>query len=232
MQVAERDVVRARREVRSFDAVLEDRVGIAFAAAELAAAHEPVQREEVHGVGPERVAQGGDEPPHAFGVETRRGGRVEFEELLGAHRESLRHERHEHEHDRRAVTGGEFDDAAVLRTGRVAEHGDAGRGEQRGPRVERGLVVVVAGDRDDLGARRAQREQRIPDHPLGVGERCRRLEQVAGDEHEVDGLGRRDARDLREHGPVLVEAGFAAQRLADVPVGGVQNLHDSPGRPA
>ena len=57
-------------------------------------------------------------------------------------------------------------------------------------RVERVLVVVVAADHDDARAGRAQREQRVPDDPLRFGRRRGGLEQVAGDEHEVDRLRR------------------------------------------
>ena len=58
-----------------------------------------------------------------------------------------------------------------------------------------------------------------------------RFEEVAGDEHEVDGFRGGDAGDLREHRAVLVQPGSAAQRLADVPVRGVEDPH-VPGRPA
>ena len=90
---------------------------------------------------------------------------------------------------------------------------------------------MVAADGDDARAGGAQREQRLPHDLLRFRRRRGRFEEVAGDEHEVDGFGGGDARDLREHRAVLVQAGSAAQRLADVPVRGVEDPH-VPGRPA
>ena len=87
---------------------------------------------------------------------------------------------------------------------------------------------MVAADAHDSGAGGAQREQRVPHDALRVGERRGRLEQVAGDEHDVDGFAACDLDDLGEHRAVLVETRVAAQRLADVPVGGVQDPHDGP----
>ena len=60
---------------------------------------------------------------------------------------------------------------------------------------------------------------------LRVGARSRRLVDVAGDDDHVDGLLTRDPGDLGEHLRVLVEARLALQPLADVPVGGVEQLH-------
>ena len=173
-----------------------------------------------------------DQQPHALGVEAGGLRGVELEHLLGADREALRHERQQHDGRPLACGRREIDDAAQLRARGVAEQRDAGRVEHGRPRVERVLVVVVAADRDDARAGRPQREQRVPDDALRVGRRRGRLEEVAGDEHQVDAFLGRDARDLGEHGAVLVEAGRAAQRLADVPVGGVEDLHCTPGSPA
>ena len=64
---------------------------------------------------------------------------------------------------------------------------------------------MIAADRDDARARLAQVQQPIPHDALRVGQRRRRLEQVARDEHEIDALGGRHIRDLGEDGAVLLE---------------------------
>ena len=71
--------------------------------------------------------------------------------------------------------------------------------------------------------------KRLQHERLGVGIRRRGLVEVAGDEHEVGRLGVGDPDDVGQHGPVLGEAGLAPDRLADVPVGGVQQLHGARG---
>jgi len=68
------------------------------------------------------------------------------------------------------------------------------------------LVVVVAADDDHARARGPQREQRVPYDALRVRERRRGFEEVAGDEHTVDVLGRGQLGDLGEDGAVLVES--------------------------
>ena len=123
----------------------------------------------------------------------------------------------------------DLDDAAIRRTPRRAHHRDTERREHRTHRFEPRRVVVVAGDDDDVGAGVAQVEQRLEDERLGVGIRRRGLVEVAGDEHDVDALGVGDAHDVGQHGRVLGEARLALDRLADVPVGGVQQLHGALG---
>ena len=74
-----------------------------------------------------------------------------------------------------------------------------------------------------------QREQRVVHDALGLRRRRGGVEQVAGDEHDVDRLGLGDPGDLGQHGRVLVDARAPpADRLAHVPVGGVQELHQKP----
>ena len=57
--------------------------------------------------------------------------------------------------------------------------------------------------------------------------------QVAGDEDGVDLMLLGEADDLGQDGFLLFEPAAAFEGLADVPVGGVQELHDDPpgGRP-
>ena len=95
-------------------------------------------------------------------------------------------------------------------------------------RVEPLGRVVVAGHDHDVGAGGPQRQERRPGQPLGLRPRCRRLEDVAGDEHRVDGLALGERHDLGQHLALLAEALDALQHLPDVPVGGVEELHDNP----
>ena len=113
---------------------------------------------------------------------------------------------------------------SVGRRGR-AHHRHAEGGEDRPHRFEPRRVVVVAGDDDDLGAGVAQVEQRLEDERLGIGVGRRGLVEVADHEHDVDALAVGDADDVGQHRLVLGEARLALDRLADVPVGGVQQLH-------
>ena len=76
------------------------------------------------------------------------------------------------------------------------------------------------------GRHRTQRQEGPRDHRLGFGRRRRRLVEVAGHDDQVDGLGRRDLGDLREHADVLGEPGLTADGLAHVPVGRVQDPHE------
>ncbi len=87
-------------------------------------------------------------------------------------------------------------------------------------------MVVVAGDRDDLGVA-GQPDQRADHELLGLRGRGRGVVEVAGDEHGVDLLLARDPDDLAEHLLLLVEPGAALERLADVPVGRVQEAHQN-----
>ena len=64
--------------------------------------------------------------------------------------------------------------------------------------------------------------------PLRIGAGRRGVVQVAGDQHGVDLMLLGDADDLGQDGFLLVKAAAALKGLADVPVGGVQELHNDP----
>jgi hypothetical protein len=87
---------------------------------------------------------------------------------------------------------------------------------------------VIAGHGHDLRAGRPQIEQCSPDEALGIRRRRRGVEQVAHDQHHVDGLGARHRDDLGQHAALLIETALSAQRLADMPVGGVEEPHPTP----
>ena len=91
-------------------------------------------------------------------------------------------------------------------------------------------MVVVAGDDDAGDALGDQPGEEVVDELLGLGRRSRRVEHVAREEDGVDLARGRDPVDLVERRRELVHAGAAAQRLPDVPVGGVQEAQVSPGR--
>ncbi len=225
VEVPERDVVRVRGERDRADRVVHVRLRRALAATQRRAHHHAVRGDDVHGVIGERRAQRRDHLAHALVVGRDVLARVLAHELLGADDPALREERHERNSHRVARTAHDLDDAAIRRTPRRAHHHDAQRGEQRTHRLEPRRVVVVARDDDDVRARVAQVEQRLQHERLGVGGRRRGLVEVAGDQHDVDVLGVGDADDVGQHGPVLREPRLALDRLADVPVGGVQQLH-------
>src|SRR5690606_38612613 len=92
-------------------------------------------------------------------------------------------------------------------------------------RVEGGAVVVIAGDRDHLGAGTPQRGERTGDDPGRLRGGGGVLVQVAGDDHQVGSLRLRHFDDLREDRLLLLDARLAVEHLADVPVRGVQDLH-------
>jgi hypothetical protein len=94
---------------------------------------------------------------------------------------------------------------------------------RQGPELLR--VVVVPRDHDARDPLGGEPGQEVVDEPLGLGWRRRRVEDVSGHEYRVDLAVDGDPRHLVERGRVLVHAGAPAERLADVPVGGVEKAH-------
>ena len=96
-------------------------------------------------------------------------------------------------------------------------------GEQRCHRPQAGRVVVVAGNHDhrrDLG----KVEKRPVDDLFGCRRRGGRVEDVAGDEDEVDLLVAGDGGDLRQDLAMLVVTGTTADRPAHMPIGGMEKF--------
>ena len=89
MEVTERDIVGVGREAQPVDAVIEDGLRVPLPTTHGAAVHETVCGDDVDRVGPESVAQRGDEETHALGVEPCRLRGIERQQLLGADREPL-----------------------------------------------------------------------------------------------------------------------------------------------
>ena len=219
------NVPRRRRERRGEDGVLLDQVGGPLAAAGGATVDERMGDEHVDPVAGERCAQCPDQLVHPLRVRLGLFERGRRHQLLGADDATLRHERDEGDVDRRPVAGDEAVHAAVVRAAQLAGDRDAAAGEQRGEHAQRPGVVVVAGDDHDLGAPGGEAQQRVVHQALGLGRRRGGVEQVAGDDDEIHVVRGGDADDLVEHGAVLDGPAGAAQRLADVPVPGVQQAH-------
>ena len=225
VQVTERDVVGVRREDRRGHRVLEDRLGGPLAAAERAAEHRQVRHHEVHRIRAEPGGQRADQGAHVLVVRAGVLRRGLGDQLRGAHRVALGQERQHRDRPTLPAPGGELDDAAGLGRPHRPHEGDP-RGPGEGPvRVEGGRVVVVPRDHDDLRLGARQGHQRA-DHEALRGRAGRgAVVEVAGHEHGVDLLLPRDPHDLAQHLLLLVEPAEALQRLADVPVGRVENSH-------
>ncbi len=102
-------------------------------------------------------------------------------------------------------------------------YGDAPEGEQRCHRSQAGRVVVVAGNDDnrrDLG----KVEKRSIDDLFGCRRRGAHVEDVAGDEDEVDLLVAGHGGDLRQNLAMLVVTGTTADRPAHMPIGGMKKF--------
>ncbi len=225
VQMSECDVVGTGREHGGRDRVRLDRVRVALATAQRAADHGQVRRDDVDGVaagvGGERLDQASD----MVRVRLVRLGRGQLEHLGRPDRESLGQER-QRDHAPCFATGRDTGDDVV---GGPLAYGAAQRYPGRiGPdpqRVQGRAVVVVAADRDHVGAGGPQRGQRPSDDSRRVRRRCAGVEQVTRDDHEVGLLGPGDRDDIGEDRDVLVGPGRTLEDLPDVPVGRMQDLH-------
>jgi hypothetical protein len=117
--------------------------------------------------------------------------------------------------------------------GHAAHHVEAAhRAEERIGRVEaRGGVVVAAGD-DDLDVRDAPPgldEEAVPER-LRLGRRVGGVEDVARDQYGVHVLPLDGVEEPRDELLVLVSALDAVERVAEVPVGGVEEAQGHGGR--
>ena len=85
---------------------------------------------------------------------------------------------------------------------------------------------MVAGDDEHLRAAPPHADQEPVHELLRLGGRVPALEDVPGVEDEVDGLLFDAAREMVEHRLQLVEALDPLPSAADMPVAGVDDLHD------
>jgi hypothetical protein len=197
-------------------------VDLAFAAAHLAADDGEVPGEEVHGVGGEVVRERGDEAAQVVRVVRLGAGRAELEQLGGAHGVPLGDERERGAAPGLAALGRAGDEVVGGLAERTAQVDARGVGPV--PEGFEGLaVVVVPGDDDDLGAGAAQGGQGREQEPLRLGRGRGGVEEVPGDDHEINCFCAGDVDHLLEDGALLVEARAALHGDADVPVGRVEN---------
>jgi len=83
---------------------------------------------------------------------------------------------------------------------------------------------VVPGD-DHHRRHLGQVEKAPPDDLLGGGCRSRRVEDIAGDHHELDLGSGGNRHQLGQNRPVLFRPVPAPDPSPDMPIGGVENLH-------
>ena len=95
--------------------------------------------------------------------------------------------------------------------------------------AEAGRGVVVAARDDDACPGRAQRHESVGQQRVaGCGGR-RGVEDVAGDDHDVDLVLAHLSDQRLEHTAQRIERGMAVERPPDVPVRGVQDPHATHG---
>jgi hypothetical protein len=120
---------------------------------------------------------------------------------------------------------GDAPDEVVLRLAQRSPQRDTGLVGPTAQRVQPGAVVVVARDHHDRGGVTAQRAQRPHHDLLRLGAGRDGVVEVAGHDHDVGLLGLGDRHDVAQDGQVFFHTRLSLEDLADVPVGGVQQLH-------
>ena len=225
VEVAESDVLDRRRELLGVDAVDLAEVQLALPRADPRAVHQEVREDDVDGGGREALHERGQDVLDALpvGVEPLVLG---VHHRAGVHHSPLRDERQDR--DPRlflAVARGERDDAALVGRPHLGPDVDPQAFEEGRERPELLRVVVVAGDQDAGDALGHEARQEVVDELLRLGRGRRRVEDVARDEDGVHLAVDRDPGHLTEGPGVLVHPRAAPQRLADVPVGGVEEAH-------
>ena len=199
VHVPERDVVQPRIvEGLRRDPVVVVHVRGALAARAHRAAHEQMPDEEVDRIVAKRGAQRAHDSGRARGVLLRVIGALLGHQVRGTDDPALRQEREERDARGLARRGLEREHTALVGPRQHSAGVEtAGAREQRADRLEAAWVVVVAGDQDHVGAAVGEGEQRRVDDLLRFGRRRREVEEIAGHDHQVDALARRDRRDLR-----------------------------------
>src|SRR5262249_29489244 len=139
-------------------------------------------------------------------------------------------EEREAAHERRHAELVGSEDPALLRPADAADEMDPAAllTDQRRERVEQLGGIVVAGDRDDRPPLGELEEPAQPERErLDRGDRA--VEDVSGDEDQVDAAIVGDRGDLLQGGRRLGGTVVPPQTAADVPVGGVQDPHQPGG---
>jgi len=111
-----------------------------------------------------------------------------------------------------------------------ADDVDAERSQEATRRFKAGGGVVIAGNDDDveLRAEAFEAEKRVVEELHGLAGRVLAVEDIACDDHCVDRAFHQQTTEAFENLLVFEFARIAAQGLADVPVGCVNNAHRLP----
>ena len=136
-------------------------------------------------------------------------------------------------HDRGLEVG---DAVEVDRTVRIVDRHRATDGERVGDdrdlfaqegrlETQPGCGIVVARGHDDACAGVGERRERARQKRVAGRRRSRRVEHVARDDHDVDGVQPHLLDERTEHVGQGIERRVAVERPPDVPVGGVQDPH-------
>lgn len=107
---------------------------------------------------------------------------------------------------------------------RIGQHVDAVTEQPRLEPETCGGVVVATRD-DHAGARLMQRDEHVAEKRVRGAGRCRRIEDVSGDDDDVDRVLPNLHRERSENLGQRVHGRVAMEGAADVPVGGVQDSH-------
>ena len=203
--------------------------GGAFAASGHRAHHGQVGHDQVDGVGREAGAQMARDQAAAVGVLLLVVVGVLGHQRLRLDDSALRLEGEERDTGGLAAAVGEADDSALVGRCDGGGRGDVGQLQQGPHGGKAAWIVVVAGDDHDLRPGAGQAQQRVVDDLLRLRGGDGTVELVARHQHQVHRCVPCDRDDFVEDRPVLAGAVAAAQGPADVPVRGVEDLHD--GRP-
>ena len=86
-------------------------------------------------------------------------------------------------------------------------------------------MIVIAANHHGVDAAFDDFGKAIEHQPFGIGGRGHGVEQIACHQQAIDALTNGDIQDLGHHLLLLVKPRSATQRLAHVPVAGVQKSH-------
>ena len=241
----ERDVMSAGGEKARRQLVVKAGLHVTLAATTAAAEQRSVRDDDVDGILDVKPAAAVKEAPSRVKGRTEQlhhrsdtagvvqgvfGGLVQ-QHLRGTHGVPVGQERQRRDLRGLPAAGAQREGAAGLRPFRRPEQVQPQLAEHRPVyRVEQVLVVVVARDRHDLAAVFGQREQGAYHQPLRPRAWRGGIEEIPGDQDELGVLVAGGRHDVAERRRVLIMPVTALEDLADMPVGGVQNLHATPWR--
>ena len=226
MHVPQGHIAGSGRERLGAEGVLLDEMGGPLASPQAAAVNEGVGGQDVHRIGLEAGAEDLDQQPHPLGVGLGVLIGRRLHQVLGPHHPPLGHERQQGQPHVLPARHGQPQDAALVGPGRLGHQmHPPGRLEHGGHRAEAAGVVVVAGDHRHLRPGPDHVQQPPINHGLGVGRRAGRVEQVAGQDHQIDGALADQPNNLVDHRPMLISPAVAPDGLPHMPITGMQQPH-------